>query len=344
LLDLLAALEWVGEHAGRFGGDPGRVTIFGESAGAMAIGTLLGVPRSSGLFQRAILQSGASDNSHDRECAARVAHAFFGGLGVDPSNRAALEEVPVEAVLDAQVKALDSTWRDVPGPTFQPVVDGVLLPEAPLAAVERGSARHVALLLGTNRDENRLWSAANPSHAGLDEEKLLRRARVRLGEHAERVAQAYGADATSPAAAWYAIETDRMFGAPAHRLARAQSAHRADTFVYRFDHGSPALEGALGACHALEIPFVFGTHRDERLAPLVGSGAAVDALSAAMQEAWLAFAHSGDPASDRPGEWPGYAHPRRPVRVFAEKPGVEDAPFAHREALWDEVLGTSRRA
>lgn len=339
MLDVLAALDWVGEHAASFGGDPRQVTVFGESAGAMAIGTLLGMPRARGRFRRAILQSGAAESVHSREQAERVAHTFFGLLGLDPADRAALEAVPVGAVLDAQTKTLDAVWRDLPGLTFQPVIDGPLIPELPLAAVEAGSARDVALLVGTNRDENRLWSAFNPSHAALDDDKLLRRARVRLGEHAERVTRQYRAGVATPAHAWDAIETDRMFGAPAHRLARAHGRHRAETFVYRFDWASPALEGALGACHALEIPFVFGTHAHERLVPLVGSGMSVDSLSETMQAAWLAFARCGDPSHDGLGDWPRYAAPHHPVQVFGEKLGVEPGPFAEREGLWDDFLG-----
>jgi para-nitrobenzyl esterase len=338
MLDILAALEWVRAHAARFGGDPEQVTLFGESAGAMAIGTLLGMPRARGHFGRAILQSGAAESVHGREQAARVAHVFFGLLGVDPADRAALEAVPVDAVLDAQMKTLDAVWRDLPGLTFQPVIDGTLIPELPLAAVETGSARGVALLVGTNRDENRLWSAFNPSHAALDDDKLLRRARVRLRDHAERVTRQYRARVATPAHAWDAIETDRMFGAPAHRLARAHARHGA-AFVYRFDWVSPALEGALGACHALEIPFVFGTHRDERLVPLVGSGSSVDALSETMQAAWLAFARRGDPSHGALGDWPRYAAPGHPVQVFGAELRIEERTFAGREALWDDFLG-----
>jgi len=339
MLDVLAALEWVREHAAGFGGDPGQVTLFGESAGAMAIGTLLGMPRASGHFHRAILQSGAAESIHDREQAARVAHAFFGLLGVDPSDRAALEAVPVEALLDAQTQTLDAVWRDLPGLTFQPVIDGDLIPELPLAAVDAGQAREVALLLGTNRDENRLWSAFNPAHAALDDEKLLRRAAVRLGEHAGLVTRQYRAESKSAAHAWDAMETDRMFAAPAHRLARAQARHGTDAYVYRFDWASPAMEGALGACHALEIPFVFGTHGDDRLAPLVGTGGSVAVLSDVMQEAWLAFAKSGDPSHPELGDWPCYAEPHHPVKVFGEQLLVEQRPFADREKLWDDFLG-----
>ena len=339
MLDLLAALEWVAEHVERFGGDPEQVTLFGESAGAMAIGTLLAMPRARGRFGRAILQSGAAESVHDREQAARVARAFFGRLGVDPRDRRALERAPVEAILDAQTATYDDVWRDLPGLAFQPVVDGDLVPALPLAAVEAGDARGVPLLVGTNRDENRLWSAFNPSHAALDDEKLLRRARVRLGEHAPIVARRYRAGAPSPAHAWDAIETDRMFAAPAHRLARAQAPHASGTFVYRFDWSSPALEGALGACHALEIPFVFGTHRDERLAPLVGSGAPVDVLSASMQSAWLAFARSGDPNAGGAAAWAAYGEADRPVQVFGPELRVERHPFEDREHLWDDFLG-----
>jgi carboxylesterase type B len=136
---------------------------------------------------------------------------------------------------------------------------------------------------------------------------------------------------TDPASLWIAMQTDRIFRVPAIRLAERQARH-ASVYVYRFDWPSPAFGGLLGACHGLEIPFVFGTLAHERAGELVGRGAAAERLAVGMQDAWLAFARSGDPG------WPLYEESKRATRRFGAESGLDFDPMGAERAFWDGKL------
>lgn len=343
LLDQIAALEWVHEHAERIGGDPQRVTVFGESAGAMSIGALLGAPGARGLFQRAILQSGAAHNVSPREGALRIAALFRDAAGRAEADLQALRALPVEAVLAAQQQVVAASWKHVEGLAFQPSVDGNVVPRAPLDAVGDGAAPGVAVLIGTNLDEWRLFGLADSKLRDMDEAALLRRL-VRVPPGATADPQQLAAEAVDvyrrarsgvsqvdPASLWLAMQTDRVFRVPAIRLAECQLRH-APVFMYRFDWPSPALGGLLGACHGLEVPFVFGTLDDERAGDLVGRGPAARALSEQMQDAWIGFASHGDPG------WPAYDCERRATYRFAARCEVEFDPMPEERRFWDGFL------
>jgi len=341
LLDQIAALGWVREHAAQLGGDPDNVTLFGESAGAMSIGALLGVPAAQGLFQRAILQSGAAHNVSPRANGLRIAELFRAALGQPDATIDALRALPVEAILQAQGKVIDESWRQVEGLAFQPIVDGAVIPVAPLDAVAAGASRGVALLLGTNLDEWRLFALTDLKVRAMDDAGLLRRlARVPPAAvddaeaFARRAVRTYR-DARSDKlpidapSLWLAMQTDRVFRIPALRLAERQQAR---IHTYLFDWASPALDGALGSCHGIELPFVFGTLHDPRAAQLVGSGPAADRLAAEIQDAWLAFARSGDPG------WPAYDTEKRSTRRLGRSSDLELDPQGAERAFWDGLL------
>jgi para-nitrobenzyl esterase len=354
LLDSLAALAWVREHADRFGGDAERIVLMGESAGAMAIGSLLAAPRARGLFRRAILQSGAAANVSPPEQAERVAARFFAELGLRPGDFAAARRAPVEAVLGAQDRTLAGVWREIRGLAFQPVCDGsfaesALLPGPPLPAIAAGAARGVDLLLGTNLDENKLWALTDPKLRELDDEALLRRVARSLGrqdaprpELARRLVEGYrsartGRASCEPSELWHAIETDRLFRWPAIRLAESQARAHAAVHAFLFTWPSPALEGALGSCHGVDIPFVFGTLRVRGVPPLVGEGPACERLSRRIQAAWAAFARSGDPSHADLGAWPRYDARRRATQILGAECSVANAPGDAERALWAEI-------
>ncbi len=346
--DQVLALQWVRDNVAAFGGDPANVTIFGESAGGMSVGTLLGTPAARGLFRRAIAQSGACQNVHTRETATRVTARFLEDLGLQPAEAArALREMPPDKILDTQqqtfLKLGTSLGLLLP---FQPLTDGELIPEPPIDAVRGGSARGVSLLAGTTRDEWKLFSMIDPGLRELDRAALLGRVERQVGRAAaedlvatyEEVLGERGRVLASDV--FVAIETDRVFRIPALRLAEAQLDHADEIFVYRFDWQSPALGGALGACHAVELAFVFGVLDKPGMGFLTGGGAEADALAGVTMDAWLAFARKGDPShGSLPGaRWPRYDAERRATLVFGRACEIQYDPGERERRAWEGLL------
>ncbi|MBK5224273.1 MAG: carboxylesterase family protein [Acidimicrobiia bacterium] len=230
------------------------------------------------------------------------------------------------------------------------MVDGASLPVHPVTAVREGVARDIPLLIGTTRDEQKLYVAGRRpdiDDAELEQQvgRLLpRRAADRAAEvvalyRSSRSARGLG---TSNHDIVDAVTTASRHRTPTLRVAEAQRAHQPATFVYQFDWESPARGGSLGACHALEIPFVFGTigrNGDDRMS---GSGDDALRLSAQMMDAWIDFIRSGDPSHPGIGPWPAYDTDDRCTMVFGPTTGVQRAPFEEERALWESMIGPPR--
>ena len=331
LLDQLAALRWVRREIAAFGGDPRNLTVFGQSAGGFDIAQLMGWPGAAGAFDKAVPMSGSLTPQVSRAQAAKVAARFaerFGGFD-------ALRKAPFAELLAFQEELVAQRVR------FGPVLDGqVITDDAALGVAAGTHTRGMPLMIGNTRDEFTLFTVTNPALSDLDDAGLLRLAKPVLAERAEaivdgyRVAREARGAGTAPLEVWNAIMTDSMFRMPAIRTAELHTAHTPATWMYLFDYESPALEGRLGSCHSIDIPFIWGTTQVENMRSFCGSGAAVDALSERMMETWLAFARTGDPNSAALPDWPAYDASRRATMRLGEKCRVEDAPFDDERALW----------
>jgi para-nitrobenzyl esterase len=335
LLDQIAALEWVRDNITTFGGGPTKVTVFGESAGAMSVATLLTMPRAKGLFHRAIVQSGNTPNVTSAATATRIGRRLADKLGVPPT-REAIAAIAPERVLQAQAQLRDELLAG-PDPRFwgevaltylpwAPTVDGQTVPQPPIDSVRAGVATDIDLLVGSNTEETRLFLLSDGTIDRVTDQALVAMAAA-YGLPAEGL-NAYRAahPGASAGELFSAIQTDWYWRLPAVRLADAHATNAcAATFMYEFAWRSPQMGGRLGAAHGVEIPFVFDT-LGLGTEPMLGRDPP-QALADAMHRAWVADGDCG---------WPRYDPIRRQTMRFDTKSRVVDDPLARKLALWEE--------
>ncbi|MCD9624013.1 carboxylesterase/lipase family protein [Rhabdothermincola salaria] len=330
LLDQVAALRWVRDTIAGFGGDPSNVTVFGESAGGGSVLSLLAMPSATGLFHRAIVQSGATDLLLDREAAALVVDAVARAAGLTAGDVDGLRTLPAAALLEAQATAAKELFTTVGTMPFHPCVDGEVLPTSWLDAAARG-VNPVPLVIGTTRDEMALFSAMDPRAAALDDAGLRRRL-DRAGHDTDLVVDAYRTvGVVDPPHVWSRVQTDTQMWVPAQRLAEAHARH-APVWVYRFDR--PAADPRLGACHGVDIPFPFGTTDTGGWGDFLGDQRSASALSAVVRRLWTAFARHGRPDTESV-DWPAHG-PDRATLLLDDAVTVVHDPDAAVRRLWSD--------
>jgi para-nitrobenzyl esterase len=332
LRDLVLALGWVRDNIAAFGGDPDRVTIFGESAGAHAVATLLAVPAARSLFAGAIIESPASGMVRRSDAAARFADQFAELLGARPNDAAAtLTAAEPRQMVKALDRLLAQAVSDLAGSfAIGPTVDGDYLPRDPVAAMARGEAHRVPVIVGNNAEEGRLftrWLKMVPMT-----EPVIERLLADLDPAArERITAAYP-DYPRPDAC-VRLGADMCFGTAAWRIAEAHSQH-APTWLYRYDYAPRTLNWAgLGATHAMELLAVFDTYRTGlgSLLTLAADRRSALRVSKNIQSRWRAFSLTGVPGKG----WPRYTQADRAVMVFDRSSGIEFDPHPARRQAWE---------
>ncbi len=330
VLDIVAALRWVRDNAAAFGGDPGNVTLFGQSGGGAKVSAMLACPAAEGLFHKAIAQScSGSLRLASAEEAAASAHGVAKGLGLDAATPAALQAVPMEALVAAQ--------KGLP-PVFRPVLDGITFTANPFDPGAPAGAGGIPTLFGNAGTETTLYMAADMANFSLDsaaaEARIARFLRTDAAD-TRHIIDAYGTamPAPSPSELLAAITTDYTYRRNTTAEAALQSAAAdAPVYTYVFDWRTPVRGGLLQSPHTSEVPFVFGTAPVAEA--LLGNGPDMAPLTQMMVAAWSAFAHTGDPSNEHLPAWPRYEATGRSTMMLSRESAVASNPGGgRREAL-----------
>ncbi|MET8982919.1 carboxylesterase family protein [Streptomyces sp. NPDC004539] len=336
LLDQTAALTWVRDNIAAFGGTPDNITVFGQSAGAGSIASLLAMPTARGLFHRAITQS-IPGTFFSVPLAQDIARAIAAEAGVRPTASDLAKIAPrklTEAgeALSAKMPTYDRWGQVAPTATpYSPVVDGEVLPTTPWQAVSAGEAAHLDLLIGHNSQEYRLFTVLGNLLGRITDDQATTTLR-RYAPDGDEPAYRAAFPAATPQDLFEQVQSEWLFAIPSLHLAEAQVRAGGRAHLYELTWAPPALDGALRGCHGLDVPLLFGTHLADLAAILFPNAevpqAALD-LTAEFQTAWSSFARTGDPG------WQPYDLDHRPTRVLDSPSELRPYPEETARHLWE---------
>ncbi|MFK8054058.1 MAG: carboxylesterase/lipase family protein [Woeseiaceae bacterium] len=313
LMDQIAALQWIRDNIAQFGGDRENITLFGESAGGMAIASLLTIPAAAGLFDKAVIQSGSAHGVHSLETANRVADQFLKLLPEDARNNPYEADPTSLAEATATINGrmmLDERLSIMP---MRPVVDGAFQPDVPAVAMRNGNASKIPVVIGYNKDEWRYFAQVDRAMKRLDHAALHERLTYHFTDaEIDRLLTAYDyrkGQAGETFRVYSAFHGDAAFCISSERAVNALAAHQ-PVYKYRFDVPAPGLGGLMGACHVTEIPYVFGTLDAIGMNVLFQTGDLAESVSKDVRQWWTQFAATGQPDrarwssyADHPGKW-----------------------------------------
>jgi para-nitrobenzyl esterase len=323
MLDIVAALEWARDAIANFGGDPGRVTIFGQSDGGGKVSTLMAMPAAKGLFHRAIVESGSTLRVGNEDVSRATAGAFLKELGLDKSSVSKLVDVPY-----GQLQAAAATVTRPPRltgvinlrsmserPGWYPVVDGRNLPQHPFDPQASPESASVPMIAGSTLNE--FTSGVNrPDAFAMTQEELEKRATDAYQDKAKDAIASYRElyPNANPYQLWSVIATSGVRRNVVEQCKRKAAQGGAPAYCYQFAWQTPVLDGRLMAFHCSELAFVFNnTARCERM---TGDGEAARALAVKMSDAWVAFARSGDPNGKDLPHWNPFTDEKRTTMIF----------------------------
>jgi para-nitrobenzyl esterase len=345
-LDMIAALEWVRDNIAGFGGDPANVTIFGESGGGGKVSTLLAMPSARGLFHRAIVQSGAAVRLRERDRAAKLSEAVLKTLGLNGTDLARLQALPMAQLL-AAVGPAQTAIGPAPMPLFDrypfgPVVDGSIVPNHPFDPAAPAISADIPLLIGDMKDEMASFLARDDKiwHRTLTEQELRERVTAVVGGQADHVIDTYRRlnPGMNPAERLIATLTDSNFRIRSLLVAERKATQgRAPVYMYSFEWETPVLGGRMKAPHALDVPFTFDTID---LTNATDRSTTAHRLATTMSATWAAFAHTGKPEHSMIPQWPAYDLASRATMMLDADCRVMNDPRGETRKLWQAI--TSR--
>jgi para-nitrobenzyl esterase len=345
-LDIVAALRWVRDNIRAFGGDPGNVTIFGESGGGGKVSVLLAMPAARGLFHRAIIQSGAAIRVSTRERAAALAEAVLKELGVGPTDCARLQTLPADQILAAIASASlavgRSHWPLLDRYDFGPVVDGNDLPQHPAEPGAPAIADDIPLMIGGTREESAFFLADDDAvwKGTLTEKELRRRVAAVAGAQTDALLAAYRSTMpqASPGDRLVAALTGSNFWIRTVLLAERYAARRqAPVYMYSLDWQSPAHRGRVKAHHAMDLPFVFD---NTDVADTTAGAPGGRELAARISATWIAFARTGRPHNSAIQSWPAYTAAERATMILDTECRIMHDPDREARLLWGRVVAS----
>lgn len=339
MLDIVLALEWIRDNIAVFGGDPGNVTIFGESGGGRKVTTLLAMPRAQGLFHKGVIESGPAVFMNTVEGVIALGEFMLDQLGIQTDVLTRLQVTPTADLLAAQQAATAHFGRDAPGlaQVFAPVADGEILPRQPFHPQAPSISDNIPILVGYNETEWTLFMGRDPGLRELDELGLARR----LAEEAipNGVLDAYRErypGASAPDLLALILTGKSRYPIDSLVLAERKVARgQAPAYLYTLTYRTPAGRGALRTPHGLEIPFVFDNVGVS--SRFVGEGDAPQRMADQMSEAWIAFAKTGNPAHADLPDWPPYNTSSRPTMVFNLESTLESDFGRTERQVWGPV-------
>jgi len=333
MLDIVMSLQWVHDNIASFGGNPGNVTIFGESGGGRKVAMLMAMPAAKGLFHKAIIQSGSGLDAPSRAEAIDLGRELLKKLGIPEGDVRALALADARAIFEAQPPASAASsppgQLTVPTGGFVPCVDGIALSRKPFIPDAPQVSARVPLLIGSNKDEMTIFRARDPNFGSSTDEEFTAYVHKELPGKAEALIRALRTAFPGYSPSYLITAADTMKGywiATVLQAERKAAQGSAPVYTYLLEWESPVDGGRLRSHHALDVPLVF--NNVESMRSMVGPGPEPQRLADLMSSAWIAFARTGDPNTRALPQWPAYDLKRRATMIFNLDSRVQFDPYS----------------